>query len=578
MASQVTLQAFTGNTFDTSASFILNINNDLYIFNIPETTQKMILSKNVKYESLKAAFITSLYPESVGGLSMFVIQGYHMIESLFSIVGPSQIPDVILYDPDYVKEETTQKHPINVLDTFSNEDLEVKQIKLQKSICYDVNLKILNQRMLVVDCRTIDDLRYLPDLSQYSVVAHLTIPEIFVQNEYIEFFASKLPVTNICFMPSGTISNSQSNEYYNIRRHKALQVLCYGKTMKQPEGFIDFTSYGSTYNFVTRKADVNQSVKYVDLNYTKLKNLNKYEIYSKLISFNPKLPSFQNYAITFLGSSTKFVSPERSNSGYLIHTKYGFIVLDPSEGFLQQVVRKYGPKTTTYILDNLVCVWLSHFHQDHCYGVPSLLHERSKVTNKPIHLCGPQKFIDDIKKISEIYGDFHLVCNNREVEGRDQNSVDDMNNIPSELKINDHLSMFSIDVYHDIMFAKGCIIVIDGQTKIAFSGDRAFQKDHFAEVFQNCDLLIHEATFPDSKKKNAKVMTIKGHCFQHEAVETVKLMNPKYAVFTHLSLRYPDFLLKIKPGQNILNAFDFLEFSDENIEFIFQRCGIQKKK
>ena len=151
MASQVTLQAFTGNTFDTSASFILNINNDLYIFNIPETTQKMILSKNVKYESLKAAFITSLYPESVGGLSMFVIQGYHMIESLFSIVGPSQIPDVILYDPDYVKEETTQKHPINVLDTFSNEDLEVKQIKLQKSICYDVNLKILNQRMLVVE-------------------------------------------------------------------------------------------------------------------------------------------------------------------------------------------------------------------------------------------------------------------------------------------------------------------------------------------------------------------------------------------------------------------------------------------
>ena len=135
MQRQVTLNSFTGNTFDTYASFTLNINKDIYLFNVPEMTQKMILSNKMKHKSIKAAFITSLYPDSVGGLSTFIIQSFHTLDAIFLIVGPSRIPDVILFGTDYIKDE---KHQIDVSITFLNNDLEVTQISNYPSRrCYN---------------------------------------------------------------------------------------------------------------------------------------------------------------------------------------------------------------------------------------------------------------------------------------------------------------------------------------------------------------------------------------------------------------------------------------------------------
>lgn len=264
----------------------------------------------------------------------------------------------------------------------------------------------------------------------------------------------------------------------------------------------------------------------------------------------------------------------------MIRTQYGYIAVDPSEGYLLQLQRKYGPEATKNILKNLECIWVSHFHEDHCFGVPSLLLKRSKVTDKQIFFFGPQKFIDDINKISSLYGDFKVVYHNREPEGRVQSSPEDMLEIPNDLPINDHLILKSIDVYHCVKNAKGFLLIIDNDSKIAFSGDRAFQKDHFADVFKDCDLLIHEATFPDDfvQKQKSKQIMVQKHCHNFEAVETVKLMNPKFALFVHLSLRYNFGSLKYKPALNILMAFDFLEFTSENIDRIFQKCGIYQSQ
>lgn len=134
---QATIQSFTGNNFDTSASFLLKIRKQMYLFNIPEMTQKMILVNDVKYRNIKASFITSIYPDSVGGLSTFIVQGYNQNETLFQIIGPSQIPDVILFDADYVDEKVTSKHQFQILNSFSNEDIEVNSINLSHSISFD---------------------------------------------------------------------------------------------------------------------------------------------------------------------------------------------------------------------------------------------------------------------------------------------------------------------------------------------------------------------------------------------------------------------------------------------------------
>lgn len=135
--------------------------------------------------------------------------------------------------------------------------------------------------------------------------------------------------------------------------------------------------------------------------------------------------------------------------------------------------------------------------------------------------------MNDIQKNSSLYGNFQVIYHNREPEGRTQSSPTDMMTTPNDLIINDNLPLKSIDVFHEIQFAKCCMLIIDGETKIAFSGDRAFHKDHFAECFTDYDFLIHEATFPDSFESSKKAKEITKHCYELEAVETVNLMKLK---------------------------------------------------
>ncbi|KAK8880717.1 hypothetical protein M9Y10_003404 [Tritrichomonas musculus] len=564
----VHIETISGRTLDTSPSFILNIQNNKYAFNIPEMFQRSILATHTKIKNFQSVFITSLYPDSVGGLSCFILQSYFQKKELFQIIGPKEIPEVILFDCNYVGEQITGKYQIEVNNNFSNADIDVNMITLSRSVCYDVLLKRQNQHILIVDCRSIEDLAQLPDLNLFTLIFHLTIPEILIQKDYITFFTSNVNTTkekNFCFMPSGIISNVFSNKFYTQKLNGLLQPLAHGNTLKPPKGFINLTSEKSVYDIIEQKLEITNQGELIEIDYDVLKNLNGLQILFQLIQFEPQLPTFEKYAITFLGSTTKFVSVLRNNSGYLIHTKNGFIILDPSEGFLGQIKRKYGPKLTEYILKNIECIWISHYHHDHCFGACSLLYERSKLTEKEIFFLAPQKLIDDIQIVSHHYGDFHVIYHNREGQTDEKSEV-------ATIQIDDHLCIQSVDVFHDVPFAKGCMFVIDDSIKIAFSGDRAYKQDQFADVFKNVDALIHEGTFPDRLKGKTDKF-IKKHSFLGEAIETSIEMKSKFTMITHLSQRYTDEELEKKISDNIMFVFDFLEFTEENAKNIFDNIA-----
>jgi ribonuclease BN (tRNA processing enzyme) len=77
------------------------------------------------------------------------------------------------------------------------------------------------------------------------------------------------------------------------------------------------------------------------------------------------LPTFETFAITFLGTSARVPTPWRSNPGYLVHTSHGFLALDPGEGFAGQLFRKYGHDQAHLVLNCLIAVWVSHNHIDY---------------------------------------------------------------------------------------------------------------------------------------------------------------------------------------------------------------------
>lgn len=633
---KITIKTITGRTFDSSPSIILKINAFSYYFNFPEMQQKNLMHifhKN--YPFPQNIFITSLFPDSIGGLSLFFLQNLANFRKTYSITGPKEIPNVILFDTDYFGKKISKIQNLNITNDFEDKNIKAISLVLTQSISYDILIKNINQRLLVIDCRSIDDLRLLPNLNEFNVIVHLTIPEILIQKEYTSFFTSftelkknienseshsSRELFNICFMPSGIFSNHQSEEYYTKRANSFLQSLSFGKTLKPPPGFINFTSSYSKFDFISKVITIKGEGEEIEINFNNnegnnsgnistdlgsfnentTNNLNSLQILSRLIEFEPNLPDFQEYAFTFLGSGTKHVSPTMNLSGYLIHTKYGFIVFDPSEGFFNQLKRKFGPRKTEYILKNIECVWISHYHQDHILGSPSLLYERSKLTSKQIYFFAPQKLINDIKKISQLYGDFHLIYNNREPEEYEESAVlnnpllsdkgnesnhsyydrfkadksknikDQYSSVPALFKINDHLSIQSIDVSH-IEYSKGCLLLIDGKASIAFSGDHGYKKDYFSDVFKNCDLLIHEATFPVYVRE--RIGDITNHCYMDEAIDTTISMNSRIACLTHFSQRYNQSELEYRASDKIMLAFDFLEFTSENAIDVFKNCS-----
>ena len=73
----IQIETISGNTFDTSPSLLLRVQKKQYIFNMPEMFQRNLLAKHIKLKNIQSVFITSLFPDSVGGLSFYILQTYY---------------------------------------------------------------------------------------------------------------------------------------------------------------------------------------------------------------------------------------------------------------------------------------------------------------------------------------------------------------------------------------------------------------------------------------------------------------------------------------------------------------------
>jgi glyoxylase-like metal-dependent hydrolase (beta-lactamase superfamily II) len=126
---------------------------------------------------------------------------------------------------------------------------------------------------------------------------------------------------------------------------------------------------------------------------------------SPLADQTADLQQFKTFAFTFLGTGAMLPSRYRNVPGILIHCRSGFVALDVGEGFAGQLRRKFGMENTDFILRNLLCIWISHVHGDHHFGLYQLLQARAElcdgavplIYNSPIarhmELSGPLKFV-----------------------------------------------------------------------------------------------------------------------------------------------------------------------------------------
>jgi ribonuclease Z len=109
--------------------------------------------------------------------------------------------------------------------------------------------------------------------------------------------------------------------------------------------------------------------------------------------------------LTILGSASQAPTRERGQGGYVVRWEDELVLFDPGEGCQRQIL--FAGVSAAHI--TRVCI--THFHGDHCLGLPGFVQSRGLVTDRPLALHyqrSEERFIDRLLGGTEIDFDLHL--------------------------------------------------------------------------------------------------------------------------------------------------------------------------
>jgi len=306
--------------------------------------------------------------------------------------------------------------------------------------------------------------------------------------------------------------------------------------------------------------------------------------------------------LTFLGTGSAVPTRTRNTTALALQLEQRseWWLFDCGEGTQHQVLR------STFTLPKLRRIFISHMHGDHCFGLPGLLATRSlQSAEMPLDLYGPAGLSDFIQGIRATTGTHfsyplhvHGAKNGeiafeddeisvRAVEvvhaGKTFAYIVDEKSQPGRFRIEDatRLGIPAGPIYAKLKRGESATLddgrVIDGKTlvdpprsgrKLALIFDSC-DSSNVLPFAQNADLMLHEATFLESRDKEHAHEY--GHSTSADAARFAQQANAKRLVLSHFSSRYDnyepgepnisDLLAEAKavfPEREIIAAKDFL--------------------
>jgi ribonuclease Z len=216
--------------------------------------------------------------------------------------------------------------------------------------------------------------------------------------------------------------------------------------------------------------------------------------------------------ITFLGTSGSMITADRVNISILIDAD---LLLDVGEGATQRLLQMNCD------LNEIKRICITHFHQDHVSGLPGLIWTMwQNERQQPLEIIGPEGIQSFTISLLELMKTpLHaLTYDLRFIEVIGGSLIDD--------------SISAIEANHQI---QSMCYRIRREACICYSGD-TIPCESIENLSGGCDVLIHEASFPNDMKELAHKY---GHSTPEDAGKLAKKAGVKEAlVLIHWSEKY----------------------------------------
>ena len=303
------------------------------------------------------------------------------------------------------------------------------------------------------------------------------------------------------------------------------------------------------------------------------------------------LPS-RNAEISFLGTGSAVPSMHRNVSGTLLRVPgSGSYLFDCGEGTLGQLRRTYPPDQLSGILRDLRMIWISHMHADHHLGITSVIKawyqevhgshslqdeaekgnqrladsnpEEQPLMNKQICVIGTHNmalWLEEWSRAEDFgfRGLFTVQVDPSVKVDRDpcrlglyhfsvSSNISSSNSSSRASSPRIFRKKVSRTIFHQfgITDLQTCLVshcyaahavsmTFPSGFKFSYSGDCRPSKE-FARIGKDSTVLVHEATFDDEMRVDAKK---KKHSTTSEAIAIGLAMKARRIMLTHFSQRY----------------------------------------
>lgn len=210
------------------------------------------------------------------------------------------------------------------------------------------------------------------------------------------------------------------------------------------------------------------------------------------------------------------------------------ILLDSGEGVLRSMF-----ECGYTDIGRLRAVVLTHSHGDHILGLPTIV-QFAKVLGARFKVVGRRETLESLRKLLEATSVSGFECCTEFVEVGPGDSVE-LAGLRVEFAEALH-TVPSLAVRVEDREAQGCLV---------YTGDTAYS-EHVVRLARGCDLLLHEASFPDPDGPLARSL---GHstvsdCLRAAAEAGVRLVVPLHLGLAGLKLdpaRFPAGVTVVRP-------------------------------